>query len=507
MEASYKSFRHKFPIIPLRESGELVEPISAPLNSELEPPRALKSLAKIIDGDLCHRCGTCVGICPTSVLGLDENEYPVVNNLSACTDCDLCVKVCPGDELNVFDIAKKVFGKVPDIKDMHGHFEKSYLSYSNDKKIREMSTSGGLITALLIYLLESKQIDGAIVIASDSEQLWKGVPIIAKTKDDLISATKSKYAIAPTNVMLSEIRKQEGKFALVGLPCQIHGFHKAAELDRRIKDRVVITIGLFCHAAIDHEPMRYIWSNLVSKNVKKVSDEKVTGFISRIGKHPGTPHVKLKDGTLMPVYFPEKKNYRPNSMEIMNILYRLYTPPRCLTCYDSTSEFADIAVGDPWMAPPSNEIKFNEGYSFVLSRTKTAEKFLRLAQKDGAISLTTLVPKAARKSNTMMGVEKRWRAFRVLETRRRQGFPTPNYGFKTPKLNGWHFIKTELNMLSHAFCFIKKGKLAILRLTFSPLGYSLLWLNHKRRIFRDWRKNLKANVQRNVFGKKSIIED
>lgn len=488
--------------LPLYKEGPLVEASQWPPAIKGDPPRALKTLATIIDQGLCHRCGSCVGICPTKVLSTDGSEYPVVENLSACTDCDLCVKVCPGDEFDAEKVAKEIFGFLPDLGDMHGHFESSYLSYATDKGLRENSTSGGLITALLISMLERNEIDGAIVVCSDDKERWKGKPVIARTKAELLESTKSKYAIAPTNIAFEEIRKVEGRYALVGLPCQIHGFHKAAALDPRIKKRVVLTIGLFCHAAIEHEPMKEIWNN-ISKQAG--GEDKIERFISRVGKHPGTPHVALTDGSTMPVYFPKAKGYRPSSMEIINILYRLYTPNRCLTCYDSTSEFADIAVGDPWMAPPSDEIDFYDGYSFTLARTKRGEQALINAKEHNSVTMLALDEKSAKKSNTMMGEEKRWRAFRVIETHKRQGKAVPQYGFETPRPSGSQIFKTEGNMLSHIFCFLPSLRLYVLKLAFSPLGYSLLWLNNKRRRFREWSRDTKASLSRK-FGSGSGLK-
>lgn len=481
----------------LRRQGSLVEPLGseeprgrARLHSSEDPPRALKSLARIVDGDLCHRCGSCIGICPTKVLGLDSEDYPVVDNLSACTDCDLCVKVCPGDEFDAVGTAQQLFGHVPDMEDMHGHFEAAYLSHASDKTVRQKSTSGGLVTGLLISLLERGQIDGAVVITSDEKIPWKGKPIIARSREEIFAATKSKYAISPTNAVFEEIRSIPGRYALVGLPCQLHGFHKAARLDKRIRERVVVTIGLFCHAAVEHEPMRIIWENLGDTRNDTVR------FISRVGKHPGTPHVEHKDGSLTPVYFPDAKGYRPSSMEIINILYRLYTPARCLTCYDSTAEFADIAVGDPWMAAPTEEINFLDGYSFTLARTEKAKAFLEEAEAAGDLVLKPLEKEVARTSNTMMGEEKRWRAFRIIETRRRQGHPTPLYGFKIPSAKGLQFVLTELNMLSHIFCFLSCGQKTVMKLVFSPLGYGLLWLNHQKRLFRNFRRDFFAKKRR-----------
>ena len=482
-------------LVQLRKSGPFVDRLEKDFRDPEDPPRALRTLAHIIDNDLCHRCGSCVGICPTDVLSVDKEEYPVVKNLDACTDCDLCVKVCPGDEFDAVSVAKQMFGEFPDAKDMHGHFESAYLAYASDAEVRDRSTSGGLVTALLLSLLKRGEIDGAVVIASHETELWRGVPIIARTEHDIREATKAKYAISPTNVVFKEIRETEGRYALVGLPCQIHGFHKAARLDRRLKERVAVTIGLFCHAAIEHDPMKRIWAS-TGEYGKQASK-----FISRYGKHSGTPHLEFEDGSVRPVYFPNAKSFRPSSMEIINVLYRLYTPARCLTCYDATSEFADIAVGDPWMPKPSDHISFFDGYTFTFARTKNAERVLEGAKQAGDIELLSLRPETARTANIAMGEEKRHRAFRLIETRRRQGHAIPTYNFKIPRASGKEFILTELNILTHIFCFVETGRKTIMNILFSPVGYFLLWLNHHRRVFRDWRRDAVAKAKRKVGSK------
>jgi len=471
-------------LIQLRRKGPLVEPFKETFEQPGQPPRALRSLAKIIDDGLCHRCGSCVGICPTNVLGLDKEEYPIVKNLSSCTDCDLCVKVCPGDEFDVPGLYEQNFGTKQNVRDVHGVFQEAYLSFASNSKLRFDSSSGGTVTALLIDLLERGEIDGAAVISSDEKEPWKGKPGIVRTVDQLLSSTKSKYAISPTNVVFKEILENKGRYALVGLPCQIHGFQKAALLDRRLKERVTLTIGLFCHAATEHDPVRFVWERLGKKSGKTPIK-----YVPREGKHPGTPMVEFSDGSREPVYYPEKSGYRPSSTEMLNILYRMYTPERCLTCYDSTSEFADISVGDPWMAPPSDEINFKDGYSFVMGRTDRGVAALRGSENSGAIKLRLLNPLIAKECNLETALEKRYRAFRVIETRRRQGHAVPDYNHEIPSMSGLRAIRVEINMFTHVFCYLPKLRGYLLRLIFSPVGYWMMWTNHQRRVvkfrFRD----------------------
>jgi coenzyme F420 hydrogenase subunit beta len=487
------------PYTPLRETGPFVEPLQWETDRETKTPRALRSLSKIIDGGLCHRCGSCVGICPTGVLGLDKNDYPAVHNLSACTDCDLCVKVCPGDEFDIHQAYKKTFNTEADVTSTHGHFLDSYISYSTDPDIRERSTSGGLVTALLLNMMRRKEIDGAVVIVSDPDQLWKGKSIVARTEEEILSAMKSKYAISPTNSVFGEIRNIPGKYALVGLPCQIHGFQKAAELDQRLKERVVLTIGLFCHAAVEHEALKIIWGSLGDKirTAKR--------YISRVGKHPGTPHLEMHDGSLYPVYFGDKRGYRPSSMEVINIVYRLYTPARCLTCFDASAEFADIAVGDPWMAPPHDGVDFYKGWSFALVRTPRGQEACKNLEIDKAAVLEPVTRREALACNRMMGTEKRWRAFRVIETLRRQGKPIPAYGpngFRFPRQSGKQFVKTEIHMFTHMFCHLPRLRGFVLKLTLSNVGYAALWLNCQRRNLRFFVRDSIAKIRRTLVGRK-----
>lgn len=473
-----------------------------PVEPEQGVPRTLRTLARIVDGGLCHRCGSCVGICPTAVLSCDTEEYPTITNLSACTDCQLCVKVCPGDEFDADYFSVKLFGdsrtqSPTSHYDTHGHFIDQGIAHATDPRIREGSTSGGLVTALLLDLLERGEINGAITIQSDETELWRGRPMIARSAAELLSAMKSKYAIAPTNKLLEEIRERPGRYAVVGLPCQIHGIRKAAELDERIASRVVLTIGLFCHAAIEHDAYAVLWDTLGEKA------KRARRFISRIGKHPGTPYLELDDGSLYPVYFGDRaKGYRPTSIEMINILYRLYTPERCLTCYDATAEYADIAVGDPWMAPPEDSVNFYDGWSFALIRSSYAQSICRRMVDEGKLKVAGVTRREALACNSLMSGEKRWRAFRVIETRRRQGKPIPAYGFETPRHSPTHFVKTELHMWSHLFCFLPRWRGAVLRFILSPVGYRLLWLNYQRRQFRFWRRDSLAQLRRRWFGRK-----
>ena len=51
-----------------------------------------------VDNSRCDQCGTCISVCPSGALML--NDYPIVDH-NTCTNCANCVKVCPFGALGV----------------------------------------------------------------------------------------------------------------------------------------------------------------------------------------------------------------------------------------------------------------------------------------------------------------------------------------------------------------------------------------------------------------------
>ncbi|MCC6931779.1 MAG: Coenzyme F420 hydrogenase/dehydrogenase, beta subunit C-terminal domain [Deltaproteobacteria bacterium] len=442
-------------------------------------PSALVELGNIVSDDLCHRCGSCLGICPTDVLGRDDEDYPTIKNLDACINCNLCVKVCPGDEIDFPKYYKKIHEQEFQAEKLHGYFQKAYLGHALDQDMRYRTTSGGVVTAIFSQLFSSGAIDGAIIVKADEQVKWRGQPAVVSSVEEFISGAKSKYVIAPTNEAIAYIRKNPGRYAVVGLPCQIHGLQKMQKVNKPLRDRIVLSFGIFCHAAVEHDPLKYIW--IKREEEAQGEGKQIERLITRLGKHPGIPTLKLSDQSERHLYFPYSKKYRPNSTEMLNVLYRLYTPARCFTCFDATSELADISVGDPWMREPEKSIKFHNGYTFVLARTARGMEALRQAQKQEAISLYPLDDKQALKCNTKMAVEKRHRAFYLLQQREKQGLRIPRYNLEIPALKLKDKLKVKLNLLTHYFCFHHPHRLTALKLALSPLGYYALLLNHIRR--------------------------
>jgi hypothetical protein len=114
-----------------------------------------------------------------------------------------------------------------------------------------------------------------------------------------------------------------------------------------------------------------------------------------------------------------------------------------------------------------------------------------------------LTEREARECNRLMAGEKRHRAFRTIETHKRQGKAVPDYGAAQIELpRGLALIRTELHVLSHTFCFLPGLRAGVLRFMLGRGGYYLFWLNHKRRTLRVWLRDTVALALRRLRGRR-----
>ncbi|MGI6681404.1 MAG: Coenzyme F420 hydrogenase/dehydrogenase, beta subunit C-terminal domain [Bdellovibrionota bacterium] len=435
-----------------------------------------KNIKNIVSSKLCNSCGACIASCPFKALEKNIDNIPIVLD-DKCTHCGICSKVCAGNNFNFLEIYKEIYNKNYDIKTTLGEYKNAYLSYALKEETREQGTSGGLVKALLISLLETSKIKGAILVSGDETECFKAKAIVAKTKSDILNAGKSRYSRSLTLDVLKQLETEDGKFALVGLPCQIHALWKIRKLNPKINEKILLTIGLFCHSQIETIPERII---LKKFNIDKLP---VKEYISRFGKHPGTPYVRLENNELRPVYFPKKKFYRPTSHEMLNIMYRLYTPKRCMYCFDGASELADISVGDPWFKNINkehfNKIDFKDGYSFVLARTSQGKELIENASENNKIYLKELPKDIADNCNKEMLIAKKKRAWYFIKRENLVDFG--EYGKLIPSLSKKQILKQKFSNMLYIFCSYKSIRNFLMKLLLTDFGYVLLYLNNLRR--------------------------
>ena len=340
-----------------------------------------KTIEGVVKSNLCTGCGTCVGICPEDALEMMIDHckgiYTPQVDKGRCSECGLCLEVCPGHSVDFRGLNLDFFGKEPeDI--LLGNYLKCYIGHATNYKIRYNSASGGLVTALLLFALEEGMIDGALVTKMSEDNPLEPQPFIATTREEIILAAKSKYCPVPANVALKEILKKEGKFAIVGLPCHIQGIRKAELVNKKLKEKVILHLGLFCSS-----PMTFKGTDFVLQKYR-LTKENIARLDYRGEGWPGYMTIQFKDGA--------EKLIPRSEYGIFHSL-GFFTPSRCALCCDQTNELADISLGDAWL-PELEEDRI--GTSVIICRSKEGENLLQYATSKGKIALWNIEEKKVR---------------------------------------------------------------------------------------------------------------
>ena len=372
-----------------------------------------------LDSNLCTYCGTCVAVCPTKSLEACNEKIRLVGK---CNSCGLCFSICPGRYVSFNKLNRMFFGK--ESNDIIGHHKSIYVAHSKNPDIRQRGSSGGAVTALLLYALENKIIDGAIVVGMSEKEPWKYDIKIAKTPKEIKEASQSKYSLVPLNSILRKLENENGNFAVVGLPCHIHGIRNLQSIGWEPANKIKLLIGVFCGFNLHFSATDY----LIKKTGTKKSDIKSLEY--RGGPWPGGFQIKTKnDGEK----FIKKFHY--------NFVNSIYSPKRCLLCIDLMNELADISVGDAWIDGIDEK-----GWSTVITRSDTGAALFEDAKNCNYIDYRKIPKEQLIKSHSHLIKYKKKGAFVRLQLNKVK----PIYECTFPELS-----KKELLSEALFYYFIK----------------------------------------------------
>ncbi len=296
---------------------------------------------------LCHRCGGCVSFCTAinyGALKIDEDGIPCYADVEKCIECGICYLICP--EIHDLDEEqKRVVGWSAPI----GRVLEVTSARALDGEIRARGTDGGVVTALLVHLLQMGFIDGAIVTRQTGP--FQREPWLATTRDEILEAAGFHFdashgmklfgdeysTYAPTIQELQELSRQGlRRVAFVGTPCQIKTVRKMEALGIVPADAIRYHLGLFC-----------------TGNFKFGADERER--LETLGGFQWDEVVKVnvKENLIVHLQSGEKRLLPLDELEFM----KRYA---CRYCDDYAAEFADIAFGG---------IGSEEGWTTVIART------------------------------------------------------------------------------------------------------------------------------------------
>jgi len=417
----------------------------------------VQPIKSVVDSNLCTGCGSCVGVCPNKALKIEithEGKYiPKIAN-NNCKECYLCTKVCPANNENFKELNQFIFNKIPENK-LIGNIINCYIGCSTNSKVRWSATSGGLITSLLLFLLKKQLIDGALLTRINKENPLKAEPFIARTEEDILLAIGSKYVPVPLNQLLSKILSEDGRFAVVGLPCHIQGIRRAELKISDLRDRIAYHFGIVCSHTINFIGVEYIL-NKMGISVNEIAELKYRG-----DGWPSGIKILLKNG---------KQKFLPNQASLWSEIFGAYffVPYYCTLCHDDLNEYADISFADAWITKTMKKDK--KGTSIAITRTPNGEKLIEDAILNGKIKVATLSEKDLIKSQLWpllfkkRNIKARVRLLNIFSKTIPKTLKENSDIFLNPSL--WDYIAAPIPYIN---IFISKNKLLRQILKHTPL--------------------------------------
>lgn len=267
---------------------------------------------------------------------------------SKCTDCGLCLRLCPGMDIDPGNLRSRPFVT----EHLYGPVLDSFIGHSNERTVVRNSTSGGLVTTLVVELLKRGEFDLAFVLEFDT---FGGAPVRLKGTNEVtqvLKAAKSKYIPASVFEVIKAVRKRrDGRFIVVGTPCQFNGITKFLQENGTSPDQILF-LGLFCDKTLNFNLLDYFEKGYGRKS------ERLAKFEFRTKERRGWPgdlKLSFDSGREMILKAKQRMQLKP-----------FFQLNRCLFCLDKLNVSADISFGDCYIENRTSV----HGKSSVIVRTE-----------------------------------------------------------------------------------------------------------------------------------------
>ena len=326
-------------------------------------------LEDIVKNDLCLGCGLCQSVTQEKIkLIIDDRGFykPLFDKIDSQDEAKV-LRVCPA--INVENDNCKSAS-------IWGEYKSAVNAWAKDSLVRHKASSGGVISALAIFLLESKQVDGVLQVGVSNDSYLYNRLYVSKSREDVLRCSSSRYAPAPLfkDIIALLDTTPDSTYAFVGKPCDIAGIKNLIKEYPQYRNRIKYYLSIFCAGMPSYNATEKAISTFGHQGVPSTLKYRGDGW-------PGYFAVTYSDGTIHKMTYNESWG---------KILGRSLTY-RCKICPDGIGMLADISTGDSWNTkngyPDFTEA---DGMNFCFIRTEAGFALFNEAVKNGYIDSETL---------------------------------------------------------------------------------------------------------------------
>ena len=333
------------------------------------PSPKIQSVSDVVACNLCTGCGTCAGLFPNTIRMIEdeiEGRRPVASDP---TSDRAALSVCAG-------IGREAPAARDDIDAEWGPVLETWEGYAADPEIRHRGSSGGAVTALALFALETGAVEQVAHIAARDDDARLSAGVLSRSRAALLRGAGSRYAQASPCETLGAIAAGDARTLMIGKPCDIASAKQASAVEPSLAGKMPLTVAIFCAGAPNLAATERLLDHLDVPETAAIS-----GLRFRGDGWPGLMQARWQDEDgkdHQSAGIPYAKGWG----EILQTGRRW----RCRVCDDHTGAFADISVGDPWHTPPQGDT--DAGRSLIVARTPQGAALIKAAIAAGALVAT-----------------------------------------------------------------------------------------------------------------------
>jgi len=329
----------------------------------------------VFESDLCIGCGLCESLTNGKItMGATSGGYlkPNVKYPLSTDEYKLIQKSCPALVIHKDDSLR-----ANQTDPFWGDYYQCFIGSSSSNEIEKKASSGGVISTVLIYLLEKKEVDYVIHIGPDSDDPLSHKVKLSSNAAEVLQNADSRYAPSAPLANVLQLIEPDKRYVFVGKPCDVAALRSLSKFNQKIAEQVKYYLSFFCFGIPS--------LNQTKKLIKQlgVDQNEIKSIFYRKDGWPGSFNVETDAGGKYSMPYKDYMHFLFSDLHI-----------RCKICPDGLGESADITCGDAWnefdeKGYPS--FKNSRGQNIIFSKTKTGVNLLNEVIASGNIQIDKTV--------------------------------------------------------------------------------------------------------------------
>lgn len=337
-------------------------------------------LYAIVEQGLCIGCGLCQSVAGEDRLRVTKTMsgylQPVVVGELDHAIVDRIYEVCPGTRIE--GLPEDLIDEDTRIDNVWGPWRRMVRAWASDPEVRFEGSTGGVLTALGNYLLESKRVEFILHVKISDIDPSFGDATLSFTEADVYEAAGSRYGPAAPLTDIAAALDRNQPFAFIAKPCDVSALRNYARQDSRVDQLVKYMLVMVCGGYGTPQGTRDFYRRV------DIDPEQVTGLRYRGRGCPGPTRVETGE-QVQEFHYIDFWGEDETTWAL---------PFRCKICPDGIGEAADIAAADTWIGGGPNRIDSvdDPGINALIARTPAGEELIAAAAEAGALTLEYDIP-------------------------------------------------------------------------------------------------------------------